>query len=884
MAEFLPPVVVELVASIKEFQAKMGEAKAELVEFEATSKSSFANFKKYALVGGAVAAAALVGAGVLIVKAYSEEENANAKLQVALKHTHQNTEEVRAKMEETALGMAKYGATSATATEALAKLTVATGNAEKAQKLLKVAADVSAFSHKDLGASATLVAKAAAGSDGALKRMGITLGDLGKFSNDASGKLAKGDAIIKALEGRIGGSANAASKTFSGSMQALGASVENTLAAIGKQLAPAIEWFTQKVAESVKWLQEHQQVMKTIAMVIGGILIAVIVAATVALVDMAVAWVAATWPILAVIAAIGLVVAAIVYLWNTNEGFRNAVMAVWNSIKAAVSSVVDNIKQKLAENQDKIDALKNGFSVFWSFLKDHVIPLLITFYSVYLQVLVKILGTVINIIVNVINIFINLVVAIVNAGVAVWNFAWAVGEAITKAVQFVIALPGKIVDALKSAGTWLVETGKNMIQGLLDGAGSLLSKIGQFFLDKLPSWIVAPFKMALGIHSPSKVFHQFGQDIIQGLVDGAAGGQGTVLKVFADLGQSVIDAFKATTQSAAATMMDQFSSAISRVNFGKGKNADRIKQEFSTLFDSLKGAVDDAESFGKQISDGIMGGLNVGTAMSDWQSKQDAVTSALKAVTDARAKISADSTEEEKRNLADLQGVYQKAQEDAATGGATIVDTFVNQAAKASEFANKLQVLISAGMRSEVWTQIAGLSAENGIKAADAFINGNMAENIQRANDAVKSTKTVAEMVATQAKVSYKQAGIDTVIEFMNKFIETVTSGKVKNQMMAAMDKLVAGLNRTVRVGVDSPALGVSDTANSTSSYVASPSAQTSYPGMSWSGFDTASYVQQAQAAANAPTNNITVNAQTNADADAIAKEIAWAMAVGVAL
>ncbi|SEC98945.1 hypothetical protein [Arthrobacter woluwensis] len=37
-----------------------------------------------------------------------------------------------------------------------------------------------------------------------------------------------------------------------------------------------------------------------------------------------------------------------------------------------------------------------------------------------------------------------------------------------------------------------------MIQGLLNGAGSLLSSIGSFFLNQLPGWIVGPFKAALG--------------------------------------------------------------------------------------------------------------------------------------------------------------------------------------------------------------------------------------------------------------------------------------------------------------------------------------------------------------------------------------------------
>ena len=79
---------------------------------------------------------------------------------------------------------------------------------------------------------------------------------------------------------------------------------------------------------------------------------------------------------------------------------------------------------------------------------------------------------------------------------------------------------GKVTGAFAGAGQWLFEAGRNVIQGLLDGAGGLLRNIGSFFLDMVPGWIVGPFKQALGIHSPSRVFRQFGEFIIQGLVVG----------------------------------------------------------------------------------------------------------------------------------------------------------------------------------------------------------------------------------------------------------------------------------------------------------------------------------------------------------------------------
>jgi hypothetical protein len=99
---------------------------------------------------------------------------------------------------------------------------------------------------------------------------------------------------------------------------------------------------------------------------------------------------------------------------------------------------------------------------------------------------------------------------------------------VSAAVGFVKELPGKVLGALGNLGSLLYDSGKNMIQGLLNGAGSLLRNIGRFFIDLLPGWIVDPFKWALGINSPSKVFAGFGQNIGQGLINGMASMQPAV--------------------------------------------------------------------------------------------------------------------------------------------------------------------------------------------------------------------------------------------------------------------------------------------------------------------------------------------------------------------
>jgi hypothetical protein len=89
-------------------------------------------------------------------------------------------------------------------------------------------------------------------------------------------------------------------------------------------------------------------------------------------------------------------------------------------------------------------------------------------------------------------------------------------------IGFFRDLPGKIGSIFSSAGSWLADTGRNLINGLLNGARSVLSNIGKFFLDIVPGWIRGPFESALGIHSPSTVFAAYGGNIGQGLINGLA--------------------------------------------------------------------------------------------------------------------------------------------------------------------------------------------------------------------------------------------------------------------------------------------------------------------------------------------------------------------------
>ncbi|QDP44612.1 tape measure protein [Mycobacterium phage NothingSpecial] len=134
------------------------------------------------------------------------------------------------------------------------------------------------------------------------------------------------------------------------------------------------------------------------------------------------------------------------------------------------------------------------------------------------------------------------ILADVQAAIAEWIASWANG--VQQVSEYVGQLPGKIKGWFDDAGSWLIEAGKNVVMGLINGIGSMISSAVNK-AKELASSVKNAVTSFLGIHSPSKVFEQIGIFTGQGFQIGLEKGFAPALDQARGLADQVSAAFAA---------------------------------------------------------------------------------------------------------------------------------------------------------------------------------------------------------------------------------------------------------------------------------------------------------------------------------------------------
>ena len=264
-----------------------------------------------------------------------------------------------------------------------------------------------------------------------------------------------------------------------------------------------------------------------------------------------------TSPVGIVIVAIGLLVAAFVYLWTTSETFRTKVIEIWTSISEFMMPIIQSIV-------DFVMQIWGALVNWWIANGDSIMQAVNTVWNIVLSVITTVMTALMPIVqtaweyikvatttaMNVVLSIIQIVTGIINGDwSAVWNgikdlfssvwdgikniasaganfiqsilsAAWniimsittsvwnSIKSSISNAINSAKDAVSNAINSIKNSFTSigdidLFEVGKNVIQGLIDGIGSMVKAV-EDKISEVAGGIKDKITGALDIHSPSR--------------------------------------------------------------------------------------------------------------------------------------------------------------------------------------------------------------------------------------------------------------------------------------------------------------------------------------------------------------------------------------------
>lgn len=310
---------------------------------------------------------------------------------------------------------------------------------------------------------------------------------------------------------------------------------------------------------------------------------------------LSVAFIGISWPVLAVIAVIGTLIAVFTYLWQTNEGFRAGVIAIWESIKVFFITAIALIKQSLINGfmlmvttgLSLFLSLQSGLSSAWEMIKSAFLNGINMAYQFLTTGLSNMISSAISwasqFISNIVNAMSQFVSQIISgSSQAASSLLSYLSQMISSVIDFASQLVSQIISAMSNFVSEIVSGGSQAVSEISSSCSEMVSTAINFVGDMANAGVqliagmingikekagdlvnaaadavgnaINAAKSKLGIASPSKVFREIGAFTSEGMAIGITDNARMAVASVTEMAKEMIDAYNPDFASVNASM------------------------------------------------------------------------------------------------------------------------------------------------------------------------------------------------------------------------------------------------------------------------------------------------------------------------------------------
>lgn len=350
--------------------------------------------------------------------------------------------------------------------------------------------------------------------------------------------------------------------------------------------------------------------------------------------------------VIAVVAAIAVLVGAFVHLWNTNEEFRNKIIAIWERIKSIFSGFAQGITDRLNALGFDFENFGEVVSAIWNGLCDFLAPVFEGVFTYIANVLEETLG----IITGILDIFIGIFTGN-------WSQVWEGVKGIFLSIwNFIVNSFTNIMNVLRSVADvvlgWFDTSWNEVWTGIRDFFVNLWTGIVDFFtglwegikntVQTAIMFIAAILEAAFDIITlPFRFIWENCKEIIIAVWNAIKTKVSTAINAISTVISTVLNAIKTvftTVWNAIKTHVTTVVNAVKTVVttvFNAIKSVattvwNGIKTAISTVVDGIKSKVTSVFNSVKSTVSSVFNGIK-STATSVWNGIKSAITTPIEA-------------------------------------------------------------------------------------------------------------------------------------------------------------------------------------------------------------------------------------------------------------